>query len=110
MTLFQLVMVPLLTVLGVHAILPTFRGRRHPLHLIKCATWLIGAILVTFPNASSRAAVAAGIGRGADLIFYFVVVTLIWCFFHLKSRQWTNEEALTKLVQQHALDHAEEIQ
>jgi hypothetical protein len=63
----------------------------------------IGIFFVAFPEASNKLANFAGVGRGADLVFYsFIVFTLV-TIFHLHLRMRMYSETMTELARSLAL-------
>ena len=63
----------------------------------------LGLFFVAFPEASNRLANFAGVGRGADLVFYaFIVFTLVTIFnLHLRIRM--QSDTMTELARTLAL-------
>jgi len=62
---------------------------------------------VFFPQVWTYAANAVGVGRGADLLLYFMVLTFLGFVATTYRRFRQNEEQLTELARQLALARAE---
>ena len=62
-----------------------------------------GIVFVLFPDLANRAAKALNVGRGADLLLYFAVLSgvLIAANFYFRLKQ--NERVLVELVRRLAL-------
>ena len=63
----------------------------------------IGATMVARPNLANRAASLLNVGRGADLLMYFAVLSgvLIAANFYFRFKQ--NEQVVTTIVRQLAI-------
>lgn len=68
--------------------------------------WLAGLVAVWFPQATTRAANAIGVGRGADAILYVSIALLSYLVFRLYVALDRQEQALTRLVSELALREA----
>lgn len=67
---------------------------------------LVGAVLILYADRTNTIAKALGIGRGADLMFYFFIV---FCLFHFATTAATMrrmQRDLTTLAQRLALRDA----
>jgi hypothetical protein len=76
MTPFQLLIIPLLSVLLVIEVIRTLRirGGRRLVGWLRAVVWLGGIALVASPDFATVIAQQFGIGRGADFVFYLSVV------------------------------------
>ncbi len=75
MNLFQIITLPLATILFLRSVIKLLQGHKHRGVLILGAViWLVAAILIVSPNLTMRISRIVGIGRGADLILYLVVL------------------------------------
>jgi hypothetical protein len=63
----------------------------------------IGALMVARPDLANRAAAVVNVGRGADLLIYFAVLSgvLVAANFYFRFKQ--NEQVITTIVRQLAL-------
>ena len=66
--------------------------------------WLIGAVLVIFPDALQTIANFVGIGRGADLLIYLSLIILFFGLFDILVRLERIERDITKIVRKRALE------
>jgi small membrane protein len=76
--------------------------------LVVAGVTIIGALLVVFPNASTRVANLLGVGRGTDLVFYLAVLVGLFVASNFYFRFKRQEAALIALARQSAIDHAHE--
>ncbi len=67
------------------------------------AVWVAAAIVVARPEAASEVAQFLGVGRGADLILYVAIITLLVLVFQLHIAHHRLERQLTDLVRKEAL-------
>ena len=58
----------------------------------------IGPMLVLFPSYSTQVAQMLGVGRGADLIFYIFIVTMMFVSIAIYGRVRNVSLILTKVV------------
>lgn len=66
----------------------------------------IGAVIgVVNPNLTSDVALLLGIGRGADVVIYFSIVTLFYLIFRLTVSIEEIRNEITKFVRQIALEN-----
>lgn len=74
--------------------------------LISCLSMAAGLVFIWNPELANHFAGIMGVGRGADLIFYFWIIISMAIFVgtHLKLKQ-TNE-AVTSLVRETAIAEA----
>jgi len=71
------------------------------------ALWVVGIVLLIFPNSTSSLARFFGITRGVDLIFYFCILAALFGFFMVYLRIRKLEDNITLLVRTIALKDAE---
>ena len=62
--------------------------------------WGIVALVVWRPGLSTELANFLGVGRGADLLFYFSIALLFYLFFRLTVKMEKMERNITKLVRE----------
>ena len=55
-----------------------FRRSRQVASLVFALVWLTGLVLLLQPELSTELAHAIGIGRGADLVLYFLSIMFLW--------------------------------
>lgn len=65
--------------------------------------WLAAGIIVWIPNVTNVVANMLGIGRGADLIFYFSILVLFYLIFRIYVKLERMERDITKVVREDAL-------
>lgn len=70
---------------------------------IMMAAALMGEVLVLWPDLSNRLAQAAGVGRGADLIFYCFIAAAMSAIFNLHLRLRSMGEVTTELARSIAI-------
>lgn len=94
----------LLGALAALALYALSQRRRTPLVAIAIAAGaVIGAVLVAAPGMATDVALAVGIGRGADLVFYVFILLTLAAVFNLHLRQRAQLETLTQLTRTLAL-------
>ena len=87
MNLFQILTLPLATILFLRSIIKFFRGHKPRCVLIFGAViWLLAAISIYNPNLTMKISGIVGIGRGADLILYLLVLTLFIVGFYFYNK------------------------
>jgi len=69
---------------------------------------LVGTVLVIFPDFTTRIANTIGIGRGADMIFYFSILFFGFVCLKLYARVRKLEQQLTKIIRDIAIFQAED--
>lgn len=67
------------------------------------AVWITAAIVVARPEVTTSIAQFLGVGRGADLILYAAIITLLILVFQLHIAHHKLERQLTEIVRQQAL-------
>lgn len=65
--------------------------------------WIAAAVVVVRPEISTLLANTVGIGRGADLAIYFVMITLLVLVFNLYVQHHRLQREMTELVRKEAL-------
>lgn len=83
------------------------RQRQEAIRLFEAGAWSLvwvgAAVVVARPEATTEVAQFLGVGRGADLILYGAVITLLILVFHLHVAHHKLERQLTELVRRQAL-------
>lgn len=67
------------------------------------AVWVAAATVVARPEVTTEVAQFLGVGRGADLILYAAIITLLVLVFQLHVAHHRLERQLTDLVRKQAL-------
>lgn len=81
---------------------------RRRLLFVQLLVFVVGALLIVFPEVSRRLAHAVGIGRGVDFVMYPVVIWLVRESLVSRRRRREEEERLTELARAVAIERAEE--
>jgi hypothetical protein len=79
------------------------RKRSGPLSNLMMGATVVGVLLVLFPNMSTVAATALGVGRGADLIFYVFILCALIAIFNVHVHLRANSVVTTDLARSIAL-------
>jgi hypothetical protein len=101
-----------LTLSGVAAVLAAeFLGlcRRtagRKLRLLRIAVWSAAAAAIVDPGIPQAIAIRIGIGRGADLVLYLVVLTFLRASFYFYSCNMQLQRQLTIVVRHLAIQNA----
>lgn len=104
MNLFQWITVPLFVGLAIASAVATRRGRiTRGLGIFWTLLSLGAATGIWDPDSTRVAAGVLGIGRGADLVFYFAIAGGAIAFFAVFVRLRSIEGQITELVRQMAL-------
>lgn len=69
---------------------------------------VFATLTIVFPNALTRVANLVGVGRGADLLLYLLVLFTLGFFVLQEGRARAAEKRWTALARQLALDDAEQ--
>lgn len=72
--------------------------------LVWSGLWIAAAILIFWPELTSRIAEFVGVGRGADLVVYAAVILLFVLVFNIHVALDRLERKLTQFVRRDALD------
>lgn len=67
---------------------------------------LAGSVVVIFPDIATLAAQAIGIGRGADLITYVFIVSILAAILNIHIKLRANQRLVTELARSIALQTA----
>ena len=79
------------------------RRRSGPISYSIMLTAAAGALLVAFPEVSTRVANSIGVGRGADLVFYVFMLIMFAAVANLHLRMRASAEITTQLARELAL-------
>lgn len=66
-----------------------------------------GIFLVVFPDLTNRLAIAMGVGRGADLVFYLFIVAFCYLILLVYAKIKKLEQQFAELARRQALHDAE---
>jgi small membrane protein len=103
--LIQIVLLAVILLMALHAI---SQRRRREIGLVQLvawlAVWLGGAVVVVFPDLSTRLAARFGVGRGADLVIYVAIPILFYAVFRLLIRTERLNREITELTRALALE------
>ena len=107
MTLIKLLLLAAIVVIGLLA----FRGSRKALHKVLWRAYVVLVVIaaglaVIFPDALTEVANVLGIGRGADLLLYLLVVTFMLVSVVLFRRINALERRYTALARAMAVQEA----
>ncbi len=101
MNLFQILAVPLLAILFVRSMVKLIRGSQpRGVALFGVAIWLTAGVAILQPELTIQIARLLGIGRGADLVLYFLVITYLLSCFYFYNRILKLESHMTEIVRQ----------
>src|SRR5262245_40812417 len=107
MNAFQWLTLPVLALLLLWELVRLWRG---PVSwgawLLRTATWAAAAVAIAVPNLTQDLALALGIGRGTDVVLYFVVFIVLGTSFYFYSRYVRLQRQLTQLVRHVAIREA----
>lgn len=107
MTLIKLLLLAAIVVIGLVA----FRGSGNALHKVLWRAYVASVVVcaglsIIFPNALTQVANLIGVGRGADLLLYVLVVTFMLVSVVLFRRLAQLERRFTQLARQVAVAEA----
>ena len=99
--IIQVVLILMLVLVMAYAL----TQRRFALHISAAIlfTGLFGVALVVTPDIANSVAHYAGVGRGADLIFYIFIVLTLAVVLNIHLRLRSDKEALTELARRLAI-------
>lgn len=84
------------------------KRNRLPFHIVTMFGMLAaGAVAVVVPQETDRIAHFVGVGRGADLIIYLVIVAVLFVLLHYFSKFVELEQKVTQLTRELAILRAE---
>ena len=107
MTLIQVALAAGVILIGVYMYV---RLRSTLLDVLLIGIFIIaGTLLVLFPEYSNKIAHWAGVGRGADLLFYLSILFLFFLILKLYSRLRRMEQTFTEIVRNKSIEDAEEL-
>lgn len=111
MNLFQLLTIPITAALLIRSVYFLLSRRQSILiHLLGAFIWLAATIAILRPELTIRVAGILGIGRGADLVLYFLVIAYLISIFYIYQRFQKMESKISELVRYIALQNVHEPQ
>jgi len=106
---FQIIVLPLLGLLFAGSVRRLVKsGARRLTAFINALIWLGAAVAIAWPGLTTRVANSVGIGRGADLVLYFVALASLLLAFYFYSRLAHLESDISKIVRHLAIQAATE--
>ena len=106
MNLFQMIVLPILSILFIERVAAIFRGRGpRRMAAFWALVWLAAGIGVAFPGLTTDVGKLVGTGRGADFVLYCAVLFMFVGFFLTYARMRRLEMEMTKLVRHLAIQH-----
>lgn len=100
---FQLIVVPILSVLGLYSLIEMMRGTRWRMAGLRAILWFAAAAAVFRPQITIAIARALGIGRGTDLVMYLFIIGSLGAALYFYAQIVRLESAITTLVRHAAL-------
>ncbi|NVB77397.1 MAG: DUF2304 domain-containing protein [Kofleriaceae bacterium] len=84
------------------------RRNRLPIHIMTVFLLIAaGAVAVVFPELTQDAAHLVGVGRGADLILYLAIVSVMFVLMHYYTKFVELQRQLTDVTRELAILRAE---
>lgn len=107
-TVFQMFFVPACALLGLRALLRTRNGGTPRLSgIVGILVWSAAAIAIAVPELTVQVAAMAGIGRGADMVFYLAILGGMSACFYFYQRCRQLENVISELVRREAIRNAQ---
>jgi hypothetical protein len=107
MTVFQMIAVPLAALLFLRSGVRFVRGDGHRwVAILSMALWLAAGIAIAQPGLTNTVARFFGIGRGADLVSYFIALAFLASvvYFYHKYRKLNSD--VTEIIRRLAIQNA----
>jgi hypothetical protein len=107
MSLFQLLALPIISFLFLMSLL-RLRGRARGrlVAVAESSVWLAAGAAIALPDGTMQIANVLGIGRGADLVLYLLVISQFIVWFHFYQRVQQLEATISETVRQLAIREA----
>ena len=74
--------------------------------LLLCVLIGLGVVAVVAPELTTVVANAVGVGRGADLLIYLLIVTLFFVILMMFARIRTLQDQITRLAREMSIEEA----
>jgi len=101
MNLFQLILI-LVIIFSTSRV--TLRFRENALKPIEIifwlSLWIVGGLIILFPQISSKTANFFGIGRGADFVIYASIILLFYLIYRLYVKLEYISRKLDKVIRE----------
>jgi len=104
MTLIQIILLTLILLLTIVYIL--FFKSKTINRILFITTFLMGMVFVLLPNLTNRIANFIGVGRGADLLLYAMVILFYATFLYVYARLRKIEVIQTEIIRGLAIRNA----
>lgn len=101
MTLIQILL--LLLILGLALMYSRLFRNKHAFRALFGLVFIIGALAVIFPDLTTMLANFMGVSRGADLLFYLFIISVVFFGALLYQKICDLEEQQTIIIRQMAL-------
>jgi hypothetical protein len=106
-TLFQWITLPIVAILFVRSLVVLVRGNQpRGTALLGAVIWFAAGCAILFPEITIRVASWLGIGRGADLVLYILVISYLISVFYVYNRFRKLESNVTEIVRAMAIRDA----
>jgi small membrane protein len=103
--LIQFVLFAVILFMAIHAVAQKLRGAIGALQLAAwLAVWIGGAVVVLWPDLSTKLAERFGVVRGADLVIYISIPILFYAVFRLLLRTERLNREITELTRALAIE------
>lgn len=104
MIIFQFITVPILGAFFIISIIKLIQGKKpRVLWIVNAAIWLIASITILQPDVTQKIAGMLGIGRGADLLLYFLAISFLCAIIYIYNRFQKLESNITEIIRLLAL-------
>jgi hypothetical protein len=103
----KIILIVVFAVLALFLLVPT-RGSRHVAirRLTMLALFAVAVVAIVFPGATTAVAHAMGVGRGADLLLYGLIIVFVGNSIIVQRRHRQLEDQITTLARRIALIEA----
>lgn len=104
MNLFQVITLPIVLILFIRSLIVIIRGSQpRGMAVIGALVWLVAGIAILRPELTIQVAGMLGIGRGADLLLYLLVISYLISMFYIYNRFRKMDEHFTEIVRELAI-------
>jgi small membrane protein len=84
------------------------KRNRLPFHIVTLFALLgVGAVAVVVPETTNEIALLVGVGRGADLVMYVAIVSVLFVLIHYYAKFVDLQHKVTQLTRELAILRAE---
>ena len=107
MNTFQFITLPLVGSLFILSLFKLFKGKKpRGIWVINAAVWLAAGIAIFHPEETHKIAWMLGIGRGADLLLYLLILSYLLSIFYIYTKFQKLESNITEIVRQLTIQDA----